>query len=573
MQASSAPAPRRPRWRKTKIALGILVVLLLAAIAFLFRPMASPAGPAPDDDRPLDMVVIGGGVMSVTLATYLQELEPDWRVAMFERLGNVAEESSNGWNNAGTGHSGFAELNYTPENPDGSIDTTKAVAIAEQFEVARQFWAHEVKTGRLGAPNGFINPTPHMSFVWGDANIDYLRKRQAALVKNPLFYGMEYTQDPAKIRGWAPLVMEGRDPNQKVAATYMPIGTDVNWGVITRQLAAALTKNPNFDLELRHEVRGLNRGADGIWNVTVRDLATNKDRTVRARFVFIGAGGASLKLLQMSGIPEAKDYGGFPVGGQFLAFETPALTARHDVKVYGKAEAGSPPMSVPHLDARKLDGKSVILFGPFALQSTKFLKNGSWRDLFNSVYKDNVGPMMAVGAENAELVEYLVKQAMLTDKDRQAELVKYFPNAKQVDWKLITAGQRVQVIKRDPKKGPVLQFGTEIVTDQQGTIAALLGASPGASTSPAIMLEVLKKAFPQRLASIWTPKIEAMIPSYGRMLNDDPAFTNQIRRMTSATLNLPFVEVPAGVRPGAAAAPAPVATPPARSLNREQQAM
>lgn len=573
MQPPSAPAPRRPRWRKTKIALGILVVLLLAAVAFLFRPMASPAGPAPDNDRPLDMMVIGGGVMSVTLATYLQELEPNWRVALFERLDNVAEESSNGWNNAGTGHSGFAELNYTPENPDGSIDTTKAVAIAEQFEVARQFWAHEVKTGRLGAPNGFINPTPHMSFVWGDANIDYLRKRQAALVKNPLFYGMEYTQDPAKIRAWAPLVMEGRDPNQKVAATYMPIGTDVNWGVITRQLAAALVKNPNFDLELRHEVRGLHRGADGIWNVTVRDLATNKDRTVRARFVFIGAGGASLKLLQMSGIPEAKNYGGFPVGGQFLAFEAPAITARHDVKVYGKAEAGSPPMSVPHLDARKLDGKSVILFGPFALQSTKFLKNGSWRDLFNSVYKDNVGPMMAVGAENAELVQYLVKQAMLTDKDRQAELVKYFPNAKQGDWKLITAGQRVQVIKRDPKKGPVLQFGTEIVTDQQGSIAALLGASPGASTSPAIMLEVLKKAFPQRLASIWTPKIEAMIPSYGRTLNDDPAFTNQIRRMTSTTLNLPFVEVPADMRPTAAAAPAPVATPPARSLNREQQAM
>lgn len=573
MQAPDTPAPRRHRWRKTKIALGIFALLLFCVLAFLFRPMASGPGPAPAQDQPLDVAVIGGGVMSVTLATYLQELEPNWRVAMFERLGGVAEESSNGWNNAGTGHSGFAELNYTPEKDDGSIDTTKAVQIAEQFEVARQFWAHEVKTGRLGAPNGFINPTPHMSFVWGDANIDYLRKRQAALVKNPLFYGMEFTQDPAKIRAWAPLVMEGRDPNQKVAATYMPIGTDVNWGVITNQLANALTKNPNFSLQLRHEVRGIRRGDDGIWNVTVRNLADNTDRTVRARFVFIGAGGASLKLLQMSGIPEAKNYGGFPVGGQFLAFEAPAITARHDVKVYGKAEAGSPPMSVPHLDARKLDGKSVILFGPFALQSTKFLKNGSWQDLFNSVYKDNVGPMMAVGAENAELVQYLVKQAMLTDKDRQAELVKYFPNAKQGDWKLITAGQRVQVIKRDPKKGPVLQFGTEIVTDKQGSIAALLGASPGASTSPAIMLEVLKKAFPQRMASIWAPKVEAMIPSYGRTLNDDPAFTNQIRRMTSETLRLPFVEVPADVRATPAAAPVPAAVQRGRSLNREQQAM
>lgn len=244
MQPSPAPAPRPIRRRKTKIALGILALLVFCVVAFLFRPMASGPGPAPAEDRPLDVAVIGGGVMSVTLATYLQELEPNWRVAMFERLDNVAEESSNGWNNAGTGHSGFAELNYTPEKDDGSIDTTKAVQIAEQFEVARQFWAHEVKTGRLGAPNGFINPTPHMSFVWGDENIDYLRRRQAALVKNPLFYGMEFTRDPARIRAWAPLVMEGRDPNQKVAATYMPIGTDVNWGVITTQLTNALTKTP-----------------------------------------------------------------------------------------------------------------------------------------------------------------------------------------------------------------------------------------------------------------------------------------------------------------------------------------
>ncbi|MBD8678950.1 malate dehydrogenase (quinone) [Sphingomonas sp. CFBP 13720] len=574
MQASTVPPARPRRWKRAIRNIAILLLLIAAAVAaFLFRPMAMPANAVAENDRPVDVVVIGGGVMSVTLATYLQELEPGWQVRLFERLDGVALESSNGWNNAGTGHSGFAELNYTPEASDGTIETEKAVQIAEQFEVARQFWAHEVKVGRLGAPRGFINATPHMSFVWGDENVDFLRRRQAALVQNPLFYGMEFTRDPQQIKAWAPLVMQGRDPAQKVAATYMPLGTDVDWGVITNQLARSLTRNPNFRMELRHEVRGLSRNADGTWNVTVRDLAANKDRTVKSRFVFIGAGGASLKLLQMSGIPEAKDYGGFPVGGQFLAFETPALTARHGVKVYGKAEAGSPPMSVPHLDARRLDGKQVVLFGPFALQSTKFLKQGSWQDLFNSVYKDNVGPMMAVGSENAELVRYLVKQATLNDADRQAELVKYFPTAKRGDWKLITAGQRVQVIKRDPKKGPVLQFGTEIVTDRQGSIAALLGASPGASTSPAIMLSVLTKAFPKQMAGAWKPRIEAIIPSYGQQLNDSPALTNRIRRMTSEALNLPYIEVPAN--PGAAPVkvPAPASTPQGRTLNREQQAL
>ncbi len=574
MQASPVTPARPRRWKKAIRNLAILLLLIALAIAaFLFRPMASPEGPAPADDRPVDVIVIGGGIMSVTLATYLQELEPNWQVRLFERLGDVGQESSNGWNNAGTGHSGFAELNYTPENPDGSISTDKAVQIAEQFEVARQFWAHEVRAGRLGAPDSFINPTPHMSLVWGEANIEYLRKRQAALVRNPLFYGMEYTRDPQRIRAWAPLVMEGRDPGQRVAATYMPLGTDVNFGVITKQLTAALTRNPNFRMETRHEVRGLTRGTDGIWNVTVRNLADDRDRTVRARHVFIGAGGASLKLLQMSGIPEARDYAGFPVGGQFLAFEGPALTARHGVKVYGKAEAGSPPMSVPHLDARRLDGKPVVLFGPFALQSTKFLKQGSWQDLFNSVYGSNVGPMMAVGTENAELIRYLVQQATLSDADRQAELVKYFPKGQRGDWKLVTAGQRVQIIKRDPQKGAVLQFGTEIVTDRQGTIAALLGASPGASTSPAIMLDVLTRMFPQQMAGGWKPHIVTMIPSYGQKINDSPAATNRIRRMTSEALRLPYIDVPATLTaPAPAATPAP-ATPRGRSLNREQQAL
>jgi malate dehydrogenase (quinone) len=574
MNDTPKPEPKPRSRRALKIAGGVVLALLLAFVAFLYRPIASGSGAQPENEKPVDVVVIGGGIMSVTLSTYLQELEPTWQVRMFERMDNVADESSNGWNNAGTGHSGFAELNYTPQEKDGSISTEKAVDIAEQFEVSRQFWAHEVGAGRLPEPSAFINPTPHMSFVWGDENIEYLHKRQQALVKNPLFYGMQYTQDHAQIGKWAPLVMEGRDPAQKVAATYMPIGTDVNFGVITRQLTKALVRNPNFQLKLSHEVRGLHQNADKTWNVTVHDLRTNQDRTVKSRFVFIGAGGASLKLLQLSGIPEADNYAGFPVGGQFLAFQAPAVTGRHDVKVYGKAEAGSPPMSVPHLDARKLDGKDVTLFGPFALQSTKFLKNGSWTDLFGSVNHNNVAGMTKVGAENLDLVKYLAQQAMLTDADRQAELVKYYPKARRQDWKLVTAGQRVQVIKRDPKKGTVLQFGTEIVTDKDGSIAALLGASPGASTSPGIMIAVMEKAFPQQMKGAWGEHVRQMVPSYGQKLNASPALTNRIRRMTSQALKLPYIEVPADLAaPAKADAKAGAKPSGNRNLNREQQAL
>lgn len=538
---------------------GLAALLAVTVGLFLYWPLFERSAPAAENDQPVDVVLIGGGIMSMTLATYLQELEPGWRVQLFERLDGVAQESSDGWNNAGTGHSGFAELNYTPELEDGSIETQRAVGIAEQFEVSRQFWAHQVRQGRMQSPADFINPTPHMSFVWGDENIAYLRKRHEALVKNPLFYGMQYSEDAARIREWAPLLMEGRDPQQKVAATFMPLGTDVNFGVITRQLAQSLQRSPNFQLQLGHEVRGLQQNADKTWNVTVHDLKAGTERTLKSRFVFIGAGGASLKLLQLSGIPESRDYAGFPVGGQFLAFQSPAIAGRHQVKAYGKAEAGSPPMSVPHLDARKLDGKPVVLFGPFALYSTKFLKEGSWFDLFSSVNHDNVGGMLRVGAENQDLVDYLFEQARLSDADRQAELLKYFPQARPEDWKLVTAGQRVQVIKRDPEKGAVLQFGTEIVTDADGTIAALLGASPGASTSPPIMLSVLSKAFPQQVAGAWQGRLKEIIPSYGRHINDSPVLTNEIRTLTSQALQLPYVEVPVDLSDASAPAAVPEA--------------
>lgn len=560
-----------------KVVLGLLVLLLLASALFLFWPLHQRSVPAAGNDKPVDVVLVGGGIMSITLATFLQELQPDWNIQVYERMDGVAMESSDGWNNAGTGHSAFAELNYTPELPDGSIETKRAVGIAEQFEISRQFWSHQVREGRLSQPSDFINPTPHMSFVWGDENIAYLHKRQQALVKNPLFYGMQYSEDAAQIKQWAPLLMEGRDPKQKVAATWMPLGTDVNFGVITRQLTDGLLRSPNFKLHLNHEVRALRQNDDKSWNVTVKDLKSDSESTVKSRFVFIGAGGAALKLLQLSGIPESKNYAGFPVGGQFLAFQAPEVAGRHSVKAYGMAETGSPPMSVPHLDARKLDGKPVVLFGPFALYSTKFLKHGSWFDLYSSVNHNNVAGMVDVGLENLDLVKYLMGQARLNDDDRQAELVKYYPNAKREDWKLVTAGQRVQIIKKDPEKGPILQFGTEIVTDQDHTLAALLGASPGASTSPPIMLDLLKKAFPEQMAAGWEARLKEIVPSYGRKLNESPALTNEIRRLTSETLKLPYLDVPleGATSPAVMLTPPPAAKPAEakRNANEELQAL
>ncbi|KGG93890.1 MULTISPECIES: malate dehydrogenase (quinone) [Comamonas] len=562
--------------KSIKAGLGAVAALVLAALLFLFWPIFPRSVPKAENEQPVDVVMVGAGVMSTTLATYLQELQPDWKIEVFERLDGVALESSNGWNNAGTGHSGFAELNYTPQLPDGSVETKRAVSIAEQFEVTRQFWAHQVGRGHLQSPETFVNATPHMSFVWGDDNIAFLKKRQQALVQNPLFYGMEYSEDQAQIKKWAPLMIEGRDPAQKIAATYMPLGTDVNHGVWTEQLMASLQKSPNFQLHLQSEVTALRQNTDKTWNVTVADLAKGgQEKTVKAKFVFVGAGGAALKLLQASGIPESKNYAGFPVGGQFLAIENPELAKRHDVKAYGIASTGSPPMSVPHLDARQLDGKPVVLFGPFALATTKFLKNGSWWDLFSSVTHDNLMGMLRVGIHNLDLVQYLMQQAELTDADRQAILAQYFPEAKREDWKLVTAGQRVQIIKRDPEKGAVLQFGTEIVGSEDGSIAALLGASPGASTAPHIMLNLLKKSFPEQMASTgWKTQIQQIVPSYGRKINEDAAYTNEIRRMTSSALKLPYVDVPADLGKKAEAAPAPAAAPQnPTQLNKEMQAL
>jgi len=486
-----------------------------------------------------DVLLIGGGVMSASLGTWLQELQPGWKQLMVERLDGVALESSNGWNNAGTGHSANMELNYTPERADGSIDVSKALEINEAFMISRQFWTSQVQRGVMHDPRSFINSTPHMSFVWGDKNIEYLTKRYDALQKTTLFQGMKFSTDHKQIEQWAPLVMEGRDPNQKVAATWTPVGTDVNYGEITRQLIGSLKKDQNFKLETSSEVTDFKRNSDNSWHVTIKDVKSGENRSVDAKYVFIGAGGAAIKLLQKTGIPEADNYGGFPVGGSFLMTENPEVTNRHLEKVYGQASVGAPPMSVPHIDARNLDGKRVVLFGPFATFSTKYLKNGSLFDLLSATTTSNIMPMTHVGIDNFDLVKYLIGQVMLNDDDRFAALKEYYPNARKEDWKLIQAGQRVQIIKKDADKGGVLKLGTEIVTDQQKTVAALLGASPGASTAAPITLDVMKKLFPEQFASPeWQEKIRGIIPSFGQKLNGNTALTQQVWDNTAATLQL-----------------------------------
>ncbi|MHC8367336.1 malate dehydrogenase (quinone) [Pseudomonas sp. ZT5P21] len=518
-----------------------------------------------EEAKKVDVLLIGGGIMSATLGVWLNELEPGMSMEMVERLDGVAQESSNGWNNAGTGHSALAELNYTPEDDKGNVQIPKAVEINEAFQISRQFWAWQVQQGVLKNPRSFINSTPHMSFVWGDDNIKFLKKRYEALQASPLFAGMQYSEDPAVIKKWVPLMMEGRDPNQKIAATWSPIGTDVNFGEITRQFVAHLQTTPKFDLKLSSEVQDITKNDDGTWRVSYKNLKDGTKTETDAKFVFIGAGGGALHLLQKSGIPEAKEYAGFPVGGSFLVTENPTLAEQHLAKAYGKASVGAPPMSVPHLDTRVLDGKRVILFGPFATFSTKFLKEGSYLDLLTTTTTHNVWPMTKVGIKEYPLVEYLAGQLMLSDEDRLNALKEYFPNAKAEDWRLWQAGQRVQIIKRDEAAGGVLKLGTEIVASADGTIAGLLGASPGASTAAPIMLTVLQKVFKDKVASpAWQEKLHQIVPSYGTQLNGSPEKVAQEWAYTAKVLQL---TPPPAIGQVAAPAAVPAQAPKAPKAN------
>ncbi len=489
--------------------------------------------------KKVDVLLVGAGIMSATLGKLLAQLDPALKITMVERLSHVANESSHGLNNAGTGHAGYCELNYTPQQADGSVSIKRALEINAAYEVSLQFWTYLVEKGVLPSPDKFINPIFHQSFVWGEDNVAFLRARYTALHPHHLFEEMEYSENHDVLREWMPLVMENRSANQAVAATRVKHGTDVDFGFLTRKLVKEMSKHSTFDLKLAHTITGMKQFPDGRWHVRVKDNHTEHTKTLDAGFVFLGAGGGALPLLQKSGIPESLGYGGFPVSGQWLICKNPDVVKRHTTKVYGKAPLGAPPMSVPHLDTRIIDGKPALLFGPFASITTKFLKEGSVLDLFSSLKSNNLKPILSVARDNMDLTRYLVSEAFKSHKERVASLQEFYADAKEEDWELASAGQRVQIIKGCDVNGGKLEFGTEIVTSRDGTLASLLGASPGASTSVQAMIEVIERCFPSSVASPgWQNKLKEMIPSYGISLDENEDLLHAVRERTLDILGL-----------------------------------
>jgi malate dehydrogenase (quinone) len=494
-----------------------------------------------------DVLLVGAGIMSATLSTLLRLVEPNWTMTLVERLDGAAAESSDAWNNAGTGHSALCELNYTPARPDGSIDIAKAVNVNEQFQVSRQFWTYAVEHGVLPDVRSFINPIPHVSFVQGADNVQYLRRRYDALVTNPLFATMEFIDDRDEFTRRLPLMAEKRDFSEPVGLNWTQDGTDVDFGSLSRQLIGFGAKAGMATL-FGHEVEDLGQGSDGRWTVKVVNRRTGQKRKFDAGFVFVGAGGGALPLLQKAGIKEAKGFGGFPVGGQWLRSGNPALTAGHQAKVYGLPPLGAPPMSVPHLDTRVINRKPWLLFGPFAGWSPKFLKQGKVTDLPFSVKPNNLVSMLGVGLTEMGLLKYLIGQLLLSESARVDALREFAPSVKDSDWELDIAGQRVQVIRKAKGKGGVLEFGTTVLSAADGSIAGLLGASPGASTAVPAMLDVMQRCFSNRYPD-WLPALKAIIPSLGIELSNEPKLFEEVWARGTEVLKLdkPASGVPATV--------------------------
>ncbi len=482
-----------------------------------------------------DVVLVGAGIMSATLAVLLHELDPDLKVLIVERLSSPGLESSAAINNAGTGHAANCELNYTPLSAEGKVLINKALEINASFERTLEFWASLTVQGKL-FPDRFLRLVPHISFVWGDSDVTFLRRRYQKLKEFPGFSAMRWSTDPGELHEWMPLVMEGRSSGEKFAGTRIDRGTDIDFGALTNAYIDLLQASDGIEINFNTEVVDLRRNKNASWELDI--INSKRSRQVHTSFLFLGAGGGTLTLLQKSRILEAKNYAGFPVSGKWLVCSDSKLVKKHHAKVYGKAKIGAPPMSVPHLDSRWIDGKQSLLFGPFAGFSSKFLKKGSRFDLLRSVRLTNFLPMLQVGVNNLDLVNYLLVQVRQSEEERLEALKEFLPYASLKDWTLSVAGQRVQIIKRTSNGGS-LNMGTEVVSSADGSLAALLGASPGASTAVSIMLEVLQRCWSKQMSTdLWKERLENLLPTFRNDSRTEVEVFMEMRKRNNSLLKL-----------------------------------
>ncbi len=486
-----------------------------------------------------DVILIGSGIMSATLAVMLKRLDPRLRIQMIEITSELAQEASNGWNNAGTGHAGICELSYTPaRDAGGGVSISRALHIFEQFEHSKQFWGSMTAEGMMGEPADFIHAVSHQCFVKGADDVSFLHDRHVAMKEHHFFRGMTFTTDSAMIQQWAPLVMEGRAACP-VAATKGD-GTEVDYGMLARRLCGWLAQQQHCGIATGWKVTKLKRGA-GEWHLDMRCVASGEERKQRAKFVFVGAGGGSLPLLQSTGLSEVSGLGGFPIGGQWLVCDEPSICARHDAKVYGITPSSSPSLGAGHLDVRRLNGRRQLLFGPFASWTTRFLKHGRWSDLPLSIRAGNLGALLRTAARNRSLVHYLITQGLQSMESRMVALREFYPGARSEHWRLVQAGIRVQAIKK-ADRGAV-HFGTEVFSSADRSLASLLGASPGASVSVNIALEVIQTCLSHLLAGTeGVGRMRQMIPTFDQDLKQpgNAALFEKTNRETAERLQLHF---------------------------------
>ena len=482
------------------------------------------------NDFQYDAVLVGAGIMSSTLAILITEVLPSAQILIIEKLDTAGLESTGAFNNAGTGHAANCELNYTPTNEDGGFQMDKALKINNSFEISLEFWASLYESGKIDAGK-FLKFIPHISFVSGEENVSFLNRRYLHMKRFKEFERMEYSSSFKEIESWAPLLTFERNKNEQIAATKIERGTDINFESLTNEYLSYLKSNKNIEIKYSTELLNLKRIGSNNWELFIRQ--NRKEIILFTNYIFLGAGGKTINLLQKSRIPESKLYGGFPVSGKWLISDKINLTEQHNAKVYGKANVGSPPMSVPHLDARWINGKKFLLYGPFAGVTTKFLKRGSYLDLFNSFKKDNISSIIDVGLNNIDLINYLISQSLQNHSSRIKNLKKIMPSAVNSDWSLKNAGQRVQIIKKT-KDGGSLKFGTEVVNSEDGSLSALLGASPGASTAVQIMLQVLENSCLIKKSSISVEKKLSHLITFNNSSNKD--YQENIKRRNNEIL-------------------------------------